>query len=161
MGEETAPYGVASRELIGFKAAITAGVVSAPLPPWTYWYRRKGTLTTEGGFGGPMGRMIFLGVSMQNTLAIGGMTCAACSARIERVVRKLEGVVNATVNLATEKLFVEYEAPLELRAIKEAVTNIGYQIIDKAVAVDEDKLRKEKAVKVLWTKFIVARTQST
>jgi copper chaperone CopZ len=54
------------------------------------------------------------------------MTCAACSARIERVVRKLEGVVNATVNLATEKLYVEYDAPLDLRAIKEAVTGIGY-----------------------------------
>jgi P-type Cu+ transporter len=35
------------------------------------------------------------------TLTIGGMTCAACSARVERALRKLEGVESAAVNLAT------------------------------------------------------------
>jgi len=36
---------------------------------------------------------------MQNeTLRIGGMTCAACSARVERALRKLEGVESAVVN---------------------------------------------------------------
>jgi Cu+-exporting ATPase len=93
----------------------------------------------------------------KTTLQIGGMTCAACSARIERVVKKLPGIVTAAVNLATEKMFVEYEPSLELQAIKDAVVKIGYSVIEpKKAAVDEDKLRKEKAIKVLWTKFIVA-----
>ncbi|MDR0784854.1 MAG: cation transporter, partial [Treponema sp.] len=43
------------------------------------------------------------------TLSIGGMTCAACAGRIEKTVRKIEGVTTATVNLASEKLFVEYQ----------------------------------------------------
>ncbi len=39
-------------------------------------------------------------------LDIRGMTCAACAQRIEKVVRKLPGIEQANVNLASEKLFV-------------------------------------------------------
>ncbi|MDR2103122.1 MAG: heavy metal translocating P-type ATPase [Treponema sp.] len=69
---------------------------------------------------------------MQNqTLSIGGMTCAACAQRIERTVRKLEGVATATVNLASEKLFVEYTDPQSLTGIREAVVKIGYQVLER------------------------------
>ncbi|MDR1030760.1 MAG: heavy metal translocating P-type ATPase [Treponema sp.] len=69
---------------------------------------------------------------MQNeTLGIGGMTCAACSARVEKAVKKIEGVTSATVNLATEKLFVEYQDAQTLASIKETVLRIGYQVLDK------------------------------
>ena len=44
-------------------------------------------------------------------LAIGGMTCASCSARIERKLNRLEGV-EASVNLATERAHVRYAVPL-------------------------------------------------
>jgi len=37
-------------------------------------------------------------------MTVTGMTCASCSARVEKVVGKLEGVAKASVNLATEKL---------------------------------------------------------
>ena len=40
---------------------------------------------------------------------ITGMSCAACSAAVERVVRKLPGVESATVNLATERLRIRGE----------------------------------------------------
>jgi Cu+-exporting ATPase len=95
---------------------------------------------------------------MQQTLAIGGMTCAACSARIERVVRKLEGVTGATVNLATEKATIAYDPQIiRMSAIKESIEKAGYKALDiSAGAVDEDRLRKAKAIKVLWVKFIVA-----
>ncbi|MEL7603438.1 MAG: cation transporter, partial [Bacillota bacterium] len=43
------------------------------------------------------------------TFDIQGMTCAACAQRIERTVRKLPGVKEANVNLASEKLFVELD----------------------------------------------------
>ncbi|MDR1410519.1 MAG: heavy-metal-associated domain-containing protein [Oscillospiraceae bacterium] len=59
-------------------------------------------------------------------LSIRGMTCAACAQRIEKTVRKLSGIGQATVNLASEKLFVEYDsAALGLPVIKEAVAKIG------------------------------------
>ena len=66
-------------------------------------------------------------------LDIRGMTCAACAQRIERVVRRLSGVNQATVNLASEKLFVEYDnSALELDSIKAAVTKIGFQVAEKS-----------------------------
>ncbi|MDR1353154.1 MAG: heavy metal translocating P-type ATPase [Treponema sp.] len=72
---------------------------------------------------------------MENgTLSIGGMTCAACAGRIERTVKKIEGVSTATVNLASEKLFVEYDAAPRLAAIKEAVAKIGYEVLEKPKA---------------------------
>ena len=93
------------------------------------------------------------------TLRIGGMTCAACSARVERALRKLEGVQSAAVNLATEKATVVFDPrTLRLSSIKEAVERAGYTALEppKSGAVDEDKLRKEKEIKTLWIKFIVA-----
>ena len=65
-------------------------------------------------------------------LSIRGMTCAACAQRIEKTVRKLPGMRQATVNLASEKLFVEYdESSLHLTTIKDAVTKIGYEVVEK------------------------------
>ncbi len=43
-------------------------------------------------------------------LPIGGMTCGACSARVERGLKKLEGIVSVNVNLASEKAMIEYNA---------------------------------------------------
>jgi Cu+-exporting ATPase len=95
---------------------------------------------------------------MQNEiLAIGGMTCAACVARVEKVIRRLEGIESASVNLATEKATVRYNpALIRVSAIKAAVEKAGYRVLEAAGGVDEDKLRKEKAVRVLKGKFIVA-----
>ncbi|MCL2150128.1 MAG: heavy metal translocating P-type ATPase [Dehalococcoidia bacterium] len=62
-------------------------------------------------------------------LSIRGMTCAACAQRIEKSVHKLPGIRKATVNLASEKLFVEYdEKSLPLSKIKEAVVKMGYEV---------------------------------
>lgn len=93
------------------------------------------------------------------TIPIGGMTCAACSARVEKVLNKLEGVTTATVNLATEKATVHYDSQqVKLATIKQTIENAGYQAleIEKKTAVDEDKLRKEKEIRTLKTKLIVS-----
>lgn len=58
-------------------------------------------------------------------LAITGMTCASCSARIERKLNKLEGV-EASVNLATEKAQVSYATPITLDDILSTVDSTGY-----------------------------------
>ncbi|MDR2793528.1 MAG: heavy metal translocating P-type ATPase [Treponema sp.] len=95
------------------------------------------------------------------TIPIRGMTCAACSARVEKAIRTLEGIESASVNLATEKATVTYNpAVIRVSKIKEAIEKIGYKVpeISRTETVDEDKLRKEKEIKTLWTKFIVAVT---
>ncbi|MDR2786667.1 MAG: copper ion binding protein, partial [Treponema sp.] len=90
------------------------------------------------------------------SIPVGGMTCAACSARVEKAVGRLEGVESASVNLATEKATVTYNpATVKLSAIKEAIEKAGYQALEisRDGMVDEDKLRKEKAVRILKIKF--------
>jgi Cu+-exporting ATPase len=62
-------------------------------------------------------------------LSIGGMTCAACSSRVERTLKKLAGVVSVNVNLATEKATVAYlPGQIEVPELAKAVTDIGYFI---------------------------------
>ncbi len=93
------------------------------------------------------------------TVPIAGMTCAACSARIEKQVGKLEGVSLATVNFATEKGVFTYDPEkIRLSQIKAAIQKAGYTPleIETAQAVDEDQARKDRAIRVLWTKFIVS-----
>jgi Cu+-exporting ATPase len=63
----------------------------------------------------------------QATFAIGGMTCASCVTRVEKALRKLPGVVDASVNLATEKANVTYMPKTVTPAgIAGAVAAAGY-----------------------------------
>ncbi len=64
---------------------------------------------------------------MKSTMNITGMTCASCANTVERRVGKLEGVQTANVNLATEKLVVEFDDGLtNLQNIKETIEKAGY-----------------------------------
>ncbi|MCL2686409.1 MAG: cadmium-translocating P-type ATPase [Candidatus Bathyarchaeota archaeon] len=92
------------------------------------------------------------------TLKIIGMTCAACSARIERSVSKIEGVESCSVNLATERMTVEFDpAKIDVETIKKTIEKIGYSWAEnKNNVVDGDKLRKDKEIKTLWIKFVVS-----
>jgi len=64
------------------------------------------------------------------TFGITGMTCASCSAVVEKVVGKLAGVASANVNLAMERLSVSYDpAVLDEAAIIDAVKRAGYGVI--------------------------------
>ena len=92
------------------------------------------------------------------TLQISGMTCAACSARIEKVLAKKQGVAQITVNLASEKARVEFDpAVISLEAIITAIEKLGYGAeTPREEARDIDREKKQKAVKTLWAKFIVS-----
>jgi Cu+-exporting ATPase len=95
--------------------------------------------------------------SVSKTLKIEGMTCASCAKTVERVTRKLEGVIEANVNIATEKLSISYEpSKVKIIDIKKSVEKAGYKAIEEENAVDTDKERKEKEIKLLWKKFIIA-----
>lgn len=93
------------------------------------------------------------------TIPIQGMTCAACAARIERVVSKLQGISSANVNFATEKLITKYDPEdIRISEIKQAIIKAGYKPleIEAKGAEDKDKIRKQKEIKTLWVKFIIS-----
>ena len=95
---------------------------------------------------------------MENrTMDIEGMHCAACAARIEKVVGKLPGVETASVNLATEKLRVVYDGQaLDEREIKEAVEKIGFKAISEQRTQDDQAEREAKQTASMRRRLIVS-----
>lgn len=66
---------------------------------------------------------------MEQQFPVCGMTCSACAARIERKLRKLDGIEEANVNFATEQLTVRYDAQLLSESdIRKTVEAIGYSL---------------------------------
>ena len=61
-------------------------------------------------------------------LPIEGMTCASCVARVERALRKVRGVVDASVNLATERARVTTAGEVPVSALLAAVADAGYSV---------------------------------
>lgn len=95
--------------------------------------------------------------TVSKTMKIEGMTCASCAKAVERAVRKLEGVAEANVNLATEKLSISFEpSTVRISDIKQAVEKAGYKAVEEETAIDEDKEKKEHERKVLWRKFLLS-----
>ena len=95
----------------------------------------------------------------RETIKIGGMTCAACSSRVEKALSKTEGISKASVNLATETAAVEYDPKIiRLTEIEDVVRKTGYEVLraEKESQVDEHKLRKEKEIRTLRVKLIVS-----
>ena len=93
-------------------------------------------------------------------LKIGGMTCAACAKAVERATKKLDGVESSSVNIATEIASISYDpSKIKLSKLEEAIKKSGYEVLENNKdknQIDEDKLRKEKEMKTLFTKFIIA-----
>lgn len=66
----------------------------------------------------------------QTTLHISGMTCAACSNRIEKRLNRLEGVLEASVNLALEKANVTYDPDkIDIQLLDQTIQKLGYQTV--------------------------------
>ncbi len=77
---------------------------------------------------------------MQKTFEIKGMHCAACSARIERVVAAMEGVKNAEVNLAAETLFLTFNPEVVgLDTVSAGIANMGFELV---IAEEKKELRQ-------------------
>lgn len=92
---------------------------------------------------------------------IGGMTCASCAKAIERAVNKLDGIENINVNVATERATINYDiSKLKLTQVRNTIEKAGYKVLEKSESqnenLDEDKLIKEKEMKTLFTKFLIA-----
>ena len=91
------------------------------------------------------------------TLRLEGMTCDSCAKNIERITRKINGVIESNVNFATEKLTISFEPSLANTAdIKKAIAKGGYKALEEESNVDTDKERKEKEIKALWNRFLIS-----
>jgi len=92
------------------------------------------------------------------TIPIGGMTCASCVRRVEQALLKVNGVVSANVNLATEKGTVKYIAEMTgLKELKQAIKNAGYEVKeDEKTLADEIKPARRDEAAELKRRLIVA-----
>ncbi|WP_425059888.1 Copper-exporting P-type ATPase [Sporomusa carbonis] len=87
-------------------------------------------------------------------LKITGMTCAACSGRVERGLNKLPGVANAVVNLAVEKATIEYyPGVISINDIKAKIENLGYGVHDLTDTNEVDKEKKAREAEVSRQRF--------
>lgn len=94
----------------------------------------------------------------RRTILVQGMTCAACSARVEKALNKIEGVEKAHVNLSNNKATVEFPTGLiEDSQLVSAIEKTGYGAeIEKEVNLDREKELREKEIKSLKYSFIVS-----
>jgi Cu+-exporting ATPase len=95
----------------------------------------------------------------ETTFGVTGMTCASCVGRVERALKKVPGVLEATVNLANEKVTVRYLAgEAEPVDFEKAVEGAGYGVAPlregEAEASAEDAHEKEH--RKLLNNFFVA-----
>ncbi|MDP6125253.1 MAG: copper ion binding protein, partial [Candidatus Latescibacteria bacterium] len=75
----------------------------------------------------------------QITLSVGGMTCASCVAHVEKALKGVDGVVETSVNLATEQALVTYVAgKTDRQRLSRAVADAGYTAVEEDDEVDTD-----------------------
>ncbi|MCE5329132.1 cation transporter [bacterium] len=67
---------------------------------------------------------------VKESYPIVGMECASCVKKIETILLKTKGVVNASANLASEKVMVEYDENLiDKKRLAGILKGIGYELI--------------------------------
>ena len=89
-------------------------------------------------------------------LDVMGMTCAACSNKIEKVLNRISGVNKATVNLTTESATVEYNPDMtSVDEFQQRIKNLGYEAQPKKEA-SEKSSQKEKQLKRQLIKLVVS-----
>lgn len=96
----------------------------------------------------------------KKVLTIEGMTCASCAQTVEKTTQQLDGVQEAAVNLATEKLRVEYDPDsIHLAEIIQSIAKEGYEAheeIDSADAAEIEQDKKDREIQGFWRRFIAS-----
>lgn len=94
---------------------------------------------------------------MKKDFKVTGMTCAACSSRVERVLNKMEGVTKAEVNLATEDLHIDYDdLKLKTQDIIGKIEKAGYGAYEVKEDTKIDDTDKEDAINSLKKRFVLS-----
>ena len=93
-------------------------------------------------------------------LAIAGMTCASCVARVEKVLARVPGVASAQVNLATERASVDLRAgAASVQDLIAAVEKAGYgarEAAGGAAVEDRERAAREAELLTLWRDLLTA-----
>src|SRR3989344_1945398 len=95
----------------------------------------------------------------KKTYPIKGMHCASCVRVIERAVKRVDGVEDCNVNIATEQATVTYDPKKVTKDhIASAVANVGYRVlVDEEIKSEaEQKKEKQKELKALRNKVVVS-----
>ena len=66
-------------------------------------------------------------MTVRSDIAVEGMTCAACSNRIQRTLTKLDGVESAQVNFANGRATVLHDPAVDDAQLRAAIERLGYQ----------------------------------
>ncbi|HLR65480.1 MAG TPA: heavy metal translocating P-type ATPase [Pseudogracilibacillus sp.] len=83
-------------------------------------------------------------------LTILGMTCAACSSRVDKVLNKQDGIIKASVNLTTETATIEYYPDIITeKDIMQKIEKTGYEPVRKEKAEANDR-KEEELTKMKW-----------
>ncbi|MFL6562974.1 MAG: heavy metal translocating P-type ATPase, partial [Bacillus sp. (in: firmicutes)] len=78
-------------------------------------------------------------------LDVFGMTCAACSTRIEKVLNKIDGIKNASVNLATESAAIEFNPnEITIEQMLQKIDKIGYEAKEKVHRRTKQQYKEEE-----------------
>jgi Cu+-exporting ATPase len=85
---------------------------------------------------------------------VGGMSCASCVSRVEKALRDVPGVVSANVNLASEKVTVEYTGDTNPAEIHRAVADAGYVPGEESAGTDELAVSAQREINGLKYRFI-------
>jgi Cu+-exporting ATPase len=91
-------------------------------------------------------------------LPVLGMTCAACVGRVQSTLNKTPGVIEATVNFATEKASIEYIPNLvKINDLAKATAAIGYTLVEveEEQLVDKEAQARQTELRQLKNKFLV------
>ncbi|OTN75094.1 copper-translocating P-type ATPase [Enterococcus sp. 8G7_MSG3316] len=91
-----------------------------------------------------------IGSQQEAVFLIKGMTCASCVQTVEKAVRRVPGIQSAAVNLATEKLTVEYDQTMNPQEILAAVKDAGYEAQTAKEATQDDQTSQ---LQQLWRRF--------
>jgi Cu+-exporting ATPase len=95
------------------------------------------------------------------TLQISGMTCAACAVRIEKGLKKLDGVEDAAVNFSMEQAAVTFDpAKVDVTAIEAKIRKLGYQAILKEDRQQEEGDHRQREIAAQKSKLIFSAVLS-
>ncbi|MEQ8582449.1 MAG: heavy metal translocating P-type ATPase [Marinoscillum sp.] len=97
---------------------------------------------------------------IRESFPVTGMTCAACASSVESMIGNTPGVKNASVNFATNSVWVEYESSITQDTLRQAVQSLGYDLIvgedDPAAKQQELQQKHYQEVKerTIWSALL-------
>ncbi len=94
----------------------------------------------------------------KNILKISGMDCVACARNIESQVKKRPGIINASVNYVSSKVFIETEDSVADDYSQKIIKELGYKIIeeDGQKETEEQKLVQQTKIRAIWALVLSA-----